>query len=171
MKPGPRRTPTKVLEMRGSWLARNRKKTDPGFGNDSVGSEVLIRMPSWLSDDAKAVWRLVVEHLKPLGILGKMDAMALGRYCTVFVEWRRAVSFVQQHGQTLNTKDAKGRIIIRLLPQVRLMVALGEQLLRLEHEFGMTPAARASFGMELEHETKKNHETGKALGKARFFQN
>ena len=86
MKPGPRRTPTKVLEMRGSWLARNRKQSDPGYGNNAIGPEVLIKMPSWLLDDARAVWRLVLAHLKPLGVIGRMDSHALGRYCTIFCE-------------------------------------------------------------------------------------
>jgi P27 family predicted phage terminase small subunit len=169
MKPGPRRTPTKILQMRGSWLAQKRKKSDPSYGGTSVGNEVVIRMPSWLSDDAKAVWRLVVEHLKPMGILGKMDTNALGRYCVIFTEWRRAAQFVERHGQTISTKGPKDRLFIRLLPQVRLMIALGEQLLRLEHEFGMTPSARASFGLEFEGKGKQTGEAGKILGKGRFF--
>jgi P27 family predicted phage terminase small subunit len=98
-----------------------------------------------------------------------MDTFALARYCTVFIEWRKAVIFVQQHGQTIATKGPKDRLSIKLLPQVRLMVALGEQLLRLEHEFGMTPAARANFGIELEGAAKQGRASGKLLGKERFF--
>jgi P27 family predicted phage terminase small subunit len=127
-------------------------------------------MPSWLSDEVKPVWQLVVEHLKPMGILGRMDTNTLARYCTVFCEWRKATEFVQRHGQTISTKGPKDRLTIRLLPQVRVMIALGEQLLRLEHEFGMTPAARASFGIELEGGEKQGQESGKILGKSRFFQ-
>jgi P27 family predicted phage terminase small subunit len=155
--------------MRGSWLARNRKQSDSGYGNNAIGPEVLIKMPSWLSDDARAVWRLVLAHLKPLGVIGRMDSHTLGRYCTIFCEWRKAVEFVQRHGQTISTKGPKDRLTIRLLPQVRLMIALGEQLLRLEHEFGMTPAARASFGLALGSKNKQNCEVGKILGKERFF--
>jgi P27 family predicted phage terminase small subunit len=126
-------------------------------------------MPSWLSDDAKTVWRLVVEHLRPLGIIGRMDTNALARYCILFCEWRKATDFVQRHGQTIGTKGPKDRLTIRLLPQVRLMVVLGEQLLRLEREFGMTPSARASFGLELEGKDKQDRKAGKILGKGRFF--
>jgi P27 family predicted phage terminase small subunit len=126
-------------------------------------------MPFWLSDDSKAVWRLVVEHLKPLGIIGRMDTNTLARYGTLFVEWRKATAFVQQHGQTLTSKDAKGKITIKLLPQVRLMIALGEQLLRLEHEFGMTPAARASFGLELDGGGKKGGDRPRFWVRRGFF--
>jgi phage terminase small subunit len=76
-KPGPKPTPGKVLEMRGSWRAKDRLKNEPGHTNGSGQANVYMMAPTWLSDDAKVIWKQVVAHLRPLGILGKMDTNAL----------------------------------------------------------------------------------------------
>jgi P27 family predicted phage terminase small subunit len=161
---GRRPTPAKILEMRGSRWANDRKKRDIGYRVPSISAEVVIKAPTWLSDEAKVIWKQVVAHLKPLGILGKIDTFALGRYCSMHVQWLKAKAFVEQHGQIISSKESKNRVSIRIMPQLKIMLALTVELGKLEHEYGMTPAARASFGM-VATEGKPQARTGKD----RFF--
>lgn len=96
----------------------------------------------------KTFWRLIVGQLHALGLLAKVDGPALARYCALTVRWRQALLFIEEHGETYPVRDTEGTVIgLRTFPQVWLMKGLAQELLRLEREFGMTPSARASFGV------------------------
>ena len=56
-----------------------------------------------------------------------------------------------------------------LYPQVRLMLALSDMLLRLEQQFGMTPSGRAALGVELARSMPKT--THPLTGNPRRFLN
>jgi P27 family predicted phage terminase small subunit len=84
-----------------------------------------------------------------------MDAGALARYADLFVSYRRCSEFVAQHGDTYVLRGKQGPdgeegkpIGFKTYPQAKRMVALASELLRLERELGLTPAARARFATE-----------------------
>ena len=157
-------TPAKILDMRGSRWANERKRHEPGQA--LTGADIHLTAPKWLSGDAKIIWKQVLDYLKPMGILGKMDVNALARYATLFVEWIKVLKFVEQHGSTIATKSIHGKIEMKIYPQAKLMTIWSVDLLRMEHEFGMTPSARASFGLDRANVLKKGQEPE---GKERFF--
>lgn len=154
---GPQKTPTKILELRGSWRAKKRRNTEP------VPVHTQLECPDWLDAQAKGIWTWVVRYLEPLAGLATVDSMALAVYCSLFSRWREAYKFVQQYGETYVLKRSfriKGEGFtqdsveervqgVKMAPQAILYIELSKELLRYEREFGMTPAARASIGMEL----------------------
>lgn len=159
---GPKKTPTKILELRGSWLA----KTRPHEPHPPVARPVC---PDWLTPDMKQLWRVVVGQLHAIGLLTKVDGHALARYCALSLRWRKALQFVEKNGETYPVKDATGVVIgLRTFPQVWLVKSLAQELLRLEREFGMTPSARAAFGlMPMGHDNAA--QTDPHQDKTRFF--
>lgn len=140
---GPTPTPTEILKRRGSREVSKRKnEPHPDRG---------ARCPSWLDKDAKAVWQQVAKDLNALGVLTKVDANALARYCRLFVRWKKADAFLQQYGETYALKDDEGKPkCFQQFPEVGILNKLGPQLLRLEQEFGLTPAARARIQVEID---------------------
>ena len=75
-KPGPRPTPTRILNLRGSWRAkRNPKEPQPKVAR--------LAAPAWLSDDAKKVFDDYAERLHASGVLTVADEGALARYAVV----------------------------------------------------------------------------------------
>lgn len=56
---------------------------DPGFPVEAPD------MPDWLSADAVAEWQRVVPDLLTLGLVSKLDMMALASYCEAVADWRR----------------------------------------------------------------------------------
>src|SRR5215468_3667791 len=91
---GPAPTPTPILELRGSRLA-NRNRHEP------KGPPGKPRCPDWLDDDAKTAWRKLVPELEMMGVLTRIDANALARYCRLWSRWRAAEEFIQKHGEVL----------------------------------------------------------------------
>jgi P27 family predicted phage terminase small subunit len=146
-KRGPPRTPTPLLELRGSWRAGTRK-------GEPRPRRSRPRPPDWLSDDAKAVFVVLVRHLFPLGVVARLDEGALGRYADLFVQYRKASEWVTKHGDVYvvpgqTGKDGKaGPASFRTYPQAYRALALANELLRLEREFGLTSAARARLVTE-----------------------
>ena len=110
------------------------------------------RCPSWLPDRAKRVWRRLIPRLERMGILSRCDRNALVRYCHTQGMWEDTVEWLVAHGTVFPDKDVSGRVIaLKEYPQVATMIKLGEQLLRLERQFGLTPSARAELAITKEN--------------------
>lgn len=137
-KRGPPKTPTATLEARGSWLAkRNAKEPKPLIGRPA--------RPQWLTGDAKKLWDVLAPQLEAMNVLAKIDREALARYCQLWMRWREVERFIAKEGSTYEmlTKDGES-CGPRPYPQVKIASDLASHLSRLEREFGLTPASRAS---------------------------
>jgi P27 family predicted phage terminase small subunit len=141
-KPGPAPTPTKKLALRGSWRAATRP------GEPRPEPEAPPR-PESLPPAAAAVWDEVLPQLGAAGLLGRVDGRSFTRYCELFPVWDDLMSFLRKSGHAHPVKNAKGEVVgVRPYPQLRLALQVSEHLLRLENQFGMTPAARARLVVE-----------------------
>lgn len=119
---GPSKTPTKVLEMRGSWRADTRM-------DEPQPNTERPTCPAWLPAQAKSIWRVLIPQIEYMGILGTCDRIALARYCKLVCRWREA----EDEGDV----DKSIRVSIHLL--------------KLEREFGLTPSARAGLAKPKEN--------------------
>ena len=146
-KRGPKRTPTKVLAARGSWLAKVRKGEPEADG--------LPVAPDWLQGPALAAWNALLPMLMNMGIIGRVDTNAIARYCELLARYRECQDFIARYGQTLATKTETG-IEVREYPQVGRASKLADQLLRLEQNFGMTPSARSSLAIDVKAKQARN---------------
>ena len=136
---GPNRTPTDVLRLRGSRKAQRRM-------NEPRPPVKIPKPPSWLEKDAKSCWKKILPRLKEMRVLRQIDENALARYCTTWVRWRRACAFLEKRGETYMLKDDKGNPKrVMPFPEVAIANKLGTELLRLEQQFGMTPASRPNL--------------------------
>lgn len=133
--PEPAATPQKQARKR-------RKPKSPTAPPTSVPSS--IPCPDWLDADAKKVWAQVSSILEESGVMTSADGNALARYCQLFARWKRAEQFIQQYGETYPVKSGNGTVkCFFQWPQVTIAQKLAITLTKLEHEFGLTPAARA----------------------------
>lgn len=154
-KRGPRPTPSNILKLRGSWRgAANQNEPQPRVGEPDY--------PEGLAEQAKSVWDQLVPLLSGMGVLTKIDGIALGRYCQYWVRWKECEAHVAKYGMTYPIKDKEGKIQGMVeFPQVRRSQALSLTLSRLEAEFGMTPSARSRITVP--------ESTDKPTTKDRFF--
>lgn len=157
---GPPKTPSKVLEMRGSWRAKTRT------GEPKPASNALT-CPAYLDDDGKKLWRTLTRQLKGMGIIGSVDAQALGRYCQLHTRWLAAEAEIKKSGSIAPTLNADGEVTgWRVAAAVKIAGDLADKLLRLEMNYGMTASARASLSVAPD---KKSSAGDGTADKARFF--
>lgn len=135
-KRGPKKTPTAILQQRGSWRAETRP-------NEPQPDDSKPVCPSWITEEGKRVWRRVTPKLKKCGLLTNIDGEAFLRYCEIYALFRQAAEFIKTNGTTYVTRDGQGKATgVAQWPQVQQMLKSSESLSRLEAKFGMTPADR-----------------------------
>lgn len=125
-------------------------------------------MPAWVekSKGAASVWTALVPELHRCGLLTFVDAVAMGRYCLLVARWLECEEFIQAHGHGFPVygppeRDGDGKVVldaegkpvrplvaVRSYPHARQAGILVAQLVVLERELGLTPAARARINLD-----------------------
>ncbi len=134
--------------------ARNRQEPDPDYLDDMTA-------PAWLPEPARAVWSEYAPKMRKAKILTVIDVEPFARWCRLVVRIRIASNDLERLGvmverapsgeKAVVEKDAdKAKAapahVINQLVYVESMLL--KQLLALEREFGMTPAARTRVQVE-----------------------
>lgn len=138
-KRGPAKTPTRILQLRGSPLAKQREgepQPDPG----------IPEKPFALSPAGDTVWDEVTTLLGSVGLVTPLDGRPLARYCELVGVWNDLRAFLEKSGTAHPVKNRAGEIVgVRMYPQLKAALHVSEHLLRLESHFGLTPSARANL--------------------------
>ena len=138
---GPPKTPSAVKAARGTLRVIPADEPQPPPDN--------IAMPAHLGEIAAAKWRELLPLLKSVRVLTRADIEALGRYCDTWEWWLATRAKLKAEGDTYPILNDGGDVkYIAQRPEVSIAHKLAQQLRQLEHEFGLTPAARASIHVE-----------------------
>ena len=130
-RPGPAPTPTHLRVIRG--VRPDRINT-----NEPKPAKSDPRCPSWLSKDAKAVWRRTAKQLKLMGLLYESDQDILAAYSNAVVNYQRATELVDSEGVLIEGR----RDGVVTNPAVRVQRDSATLIRQLAGELGLTPSAR-----------------------------
>lgn len=159
---GPLKTDAETLKLRGSRRAEGRKASTA-----SSKKRRAPPCPKWLSKEQRAERRKVIRDLKAAGTLHRADRHLVTRYAVTRVRWRKNVELLNKlplttlpelaekalalefHAYTSNAGDR----LTMPTALVAIVQKLESQLLAMEKELGLTPAARRR--LEISDETGK----------------
>ena len=147
---GPKPTPTNILAMRGSPVARARKDEPRPPEGEPV-------MPEWLEGEARAEWERLIPLLGSMGVLSRIDGSALAALCQSWGEYRRYTAVLSAEGAA--TTNARGNVTKH--PAATVQQEAFGRWAKLMREFGLTPAARVGLA-----HTKSSDDENR--GKGRF---
>ena len=134
--PPPKPTALKLVAGNPGKKKLNAREPQPAVGTPHC--------PDWLTPAAKAVWKRLVPILRNMKVLTVADSDALAIYCSTYVRWREAEDFLAQRGLVYPIRDDQGRVKCMLQwPQVAIARNLLHVLRAYQHDFGLSPAARA----------------------------
>ncbi len=135
---GPPPKPTALRVLNGN--AANRPLNDA----EPQSATTRPRCPSWLSKEAKAVWRRTADELERMRVLTLIDGDALAAYCQTYARWIAAEAFIAKHGEAYPIRDEAGRVkCMAQFPQVSIAKNLLQLVRAYQQEFGMTPSSRS----------------------------
>ena len=157
---GPKKTPIKILDRRGSKRAKNR---DPG----PAATEGRPDPPIYLRPEARREWENVCDQLERMGILGECDGNALARYCQTVIKYWEVEEFLEEHGTAYEQITREGEKVWKEYPQAKQSSRLSEECRKLENLFGLNPSARTDMGQKRITSPRENR--GKKKPKSRFF--
>jgi phage terminase small subunit len=129
-KSGPPKTPSAILEKRGSWRINDRK--DEPLPDELPADYV----PDYLNDEEKAEWDYIYPKLHKLGIMTELDATMLAVYCMTLRRYKDAIRMAHTTHAELKTYVA--------------------QLMQISARFGMSPADRAALKVPQKPKEKKD---------------
>ena len=129
-------TPTPILKLRGSRWAKDRE-------GEPVPENGRPRRPSNLSDAGRHLWDRLCDQLENMKVLSPADREMLYRYCALYERWQKMERFVNEHGEVYPVKAYNGVVTgLKTFPQMRLLLQISEQMMKIEMQFGLSPASR-----------------------------
>ena len=135
-KRGPRKTPTvlKILKGNpGNEDLETLRKTEPKSPASGIDP------PPDLEGVALQKWNDSVPMLSTMRVWGESERETWSRYCRLHALWHECYEIVKRQGQTYEKPSG----VIASRPETSLLIQYGTQLIRLECEFGLTPASRS----------------------------
>ncbi len=129
-------TPHKRLENQRKHLTKA-ERAARGAAEQELerAGRTYLRMPAWLSDEARAVWVDVRRKLRTVKLLDNLDAEMLGIYCDAVAQYRamsKTLRVVDENGLPKATDE-----------QVKQMQAWARIVSAYAEKLGLSPAARA----------------------------
>jgi phage terminase small subunit len=140
MARGPKKTPTAILKMRGAWRAKTRT-------GEPQPNTTQLDSPEFLGPREKIIFDQMSEALYRVGVLTEIDGSSLSRYAICLVRWIDAEAALSAgtptHIEIIGDDERpKG---YKETPPYMVSCKMHDQLLKLECQFGLTPASRPNL--------------------------
>ena len=134
---GPMRTPTIILQRRGSWRGEARMK-DGEVKYEPYGK--TPPPPEWLETYARAEWMRITPILMGQGILTPADRAMLAAYCLSYGEMIEADKVVHDTGYLVETECGGTKIN----PAVGARSDAARRVAQFAAHFGFSPSTRSA---------------------------
>jgi P27 family predicted phage terminase small subunit len=137
---GPRSQPTSLRILRGNPGHRPLNEGEPQSPADA------IEPPSYLQGASLEKWHEVVKKLEDMSLMTNADVDTIARYCVMFERYQKYLDQVRRGLDVLVMREESGRVrYMQITPAATMLAKLDEQMLRVEREFGFTPASRSEI--------------------------
>jgi P27 family predicted phage terminase small subunit len=91
-------------------------------------------------------WHEVVKKLVDMSLMTNADIDTVARYCVMYERYHKYLDQVRRGLDVLVMREESGRVrYMQITPAATMLAKLDEQMLRVEREFGFTPASRSEI--------------------------
>jgi len=134
---GPPPQPTHLKVLRGNPGEKPLNDAEPRPPDDDGAPDPILR------GDALAKWTETVPVLRGMGVWSQADRAAWVRYCILYETFLRNKRLVDEKGDVMRLTTANGSTYLQVSPYSTQMFAAAKEMLRIEQQFGLTPASRS----------------------------
>jgi P27 family predicted phage terminase small subunit len=107
-----------------------------------------LKMPAWLDDEAKSVWRKTIRDMKDFDVLDKVDEDVLAAYCDAVARHKELSEVIREKGYT--TTNASGSEVEA--PWVKTQLSYARLILQYSDKLGLNANARARLAKRIADE-------------------
>ena len=115
-------------------LTREKKKT--------------LKMPGWLDDEAKAVWKKTLRDISEFDILDKVDEDVLAAYCDAVARHKELSETIREKGYTII--NAAGSLVEA--PWVKMQLSYARLIVQYSDKLGLNANSRARLARKIAQE-------------------
>ncbi|WP_375173706.1 phage terminase small subunit P27 family [Pseudooceanicola sp.] len=116
--------------------------------------------PSHLSPTAKAEWKRIAEEMENVGLLTRIDRVALAVYCQAYGKWVEAERKLAETPPLLKMPSG----YIQVSPWVTISNKQAELMAKYMAELGLTPSARSRLSVSGAHTLQRDDPAWEFLG-------
>lgn len=121
------------------WTEKEVKEREAAAKKLERKKKKKLKIPEWLSDEARKVWRKTVKDMDEFGVLDKVDEDVLGTYCDAVAKYQEANQLIELHGYTvISATGAKS-----VSPYVTMAQGYARLILSYSNKLGLNAEARA----------------------------
>ena len=88
-----------------NWTKKEVESREEAAKKFNRKKKLKLRIPEWLDDSARKVWRKTVKDMEEFGVLDKVDEDVLGIYCDAVSKVQEANRLIDEHGYTETNKS------------------------------------------------------------------
>jgi len=107
-----------------------------------------LKMPAWLDDEAKAVWKKTIRDMKDFDVLDKVDEDVLAAYCDAVARHKELSETIREKGYTV--VNARGNIVEA--PWVKMQLSYARVIVQYSDKLGLNANARARLARKIAQE-------------------
>lgn len=107
-----------------------------------------LKMPPWLDDQAKAVWKKTISAMKGFDILDKVDEDVLATYCDAVARHKELSEMIREKGYTVY--NAAGSLAEA--PWVKSQLSYARVMMQYADKLGLNANARARLAKKMADE-------------------
>ncbi len=104
-----------------------------------------LKVPDWLTDEARKVWRKTVKDMEEFEVLDKVDEDVLGTYCDAVAKYQDANDLIDKHGYT--EINAQGNTVVSA--HVKLAQSYARIILAYANKLGLNADSRARLAKKM----------------------
>lgn len=121
------------------WTKEQVEKRTEAAQSVTRKSPVKLKMPTWLDDEAKHIWKKTLKDMKEFDILDNVDADTFAIYCDAVARYQEATIKVRKEGYT--TMNAQGTESVS--PYVRAAQSYAKVVIQYSDKLGLNANSRA----------------------------
>lgn len=145
-KRGPKPAPTAIKIARGN---PSKENLDDRVKREPRPAEGDIVPPDWVTGVALEKWDDVVPKLQAMKVMSTSDIDTIARYCVLHEQWAKYLDQMRRGLDVLVLRDSDGKVkYMQSSPAATMFLKIGQQMLRIEQEFGLTPSSRTGISVD-----------------------
>lgn len=121
------------------WTEEEVKKREAAAQTFQRKKKKKLKVPEWLGDEARKVWRKTIKDMDEFDVLDKVDEDVLGTYCDAVAKYQEANRLIDEHGYT--EINAQGNTVVSA--HVKLAQSYARLILSYSNKLGLNADSRA----------------------------
>lgn len=130
------------------WTKEEIKKREAAAQKLQRPKPVKLKIPKWLDDVARQVWKKTLKDMAGIELLDKLDEEVLAIYCDAVARYREATLKVREEGYI--TSNAQGTETVN--PYVKAAQSYAKIMIQYADKLGLNPNSRARLAKKRENE-------------------